>query len=680
MTKERHNPNQKEHQRVPVVRQTNNLCGARTVWFNNGECRAVGVAVRDSIGHKPSTDSVLSVNPIFLQKRGVENWALPVPVATPNGTQDAIEIESCVPVNAVVFKRGPEGNLPVVLVEREVQHRHSATRSNAGKQTQKQSKFFHGLLALCTPRAISERLAFAGLFLFLALLCVNRSDAATITAASASEADVVTAIGLSSHGDIVEIPAGTGLWTNEITINKGIHLKGAGTASTIIEDWHSSGRLLSITLTDFKTNRVSGIQFKPGQTSTYYSAGTIYATGYDTNVNRIRIDNCIFTNLYRPMFEWNTALGVWDHVTNYFQVAAGGGFVKGSSWGGYSNGDGAWFEDDNFGTDKFLYFEDCHFEYVGSIVHPTFIDAQAGGRYVVRNSYLRKCALDGHGVESGQRERSTRAVEIYRNTYSGNDAGQQITYVRGGVGLVWSNTVSGYQGASLPMKLVVFRAGATFTPFNGATGTNAWDTNYAGGPFYSGTASGSNNLTVTVAGAGWTPSEWIGFSILRTTDIIGSGNQFHGIITANTSDTITWQTSAVAAELRIAVGDEFSIYRVAHALDQPGRCCDSTLLSGATPAVPANWHQLTSPWYEWGNTREAGADIDFANNHSIIVENVHFINDTAKPGYTPYTYPHPLIAATEGEQGGGEPPAPTPGLPAVGISGNVPLSGGVFVQ
>jgi hypothetical protein len=513
----------------------------------------------------------------------------------------------------------------------------------------------------------------------LILFCAQ-VNAATVTAASASLAHVQTAYDSTANGDTLAIPAGTASWNGTLWVNKGIHIQGAGTASTIISDnLSSNAHLIAITLTNGWTNRVSYIQFATALPARdpYNTLGAIYATGFNTNTNRIRIDHCIFTNLTAPMFTWETALGVVDHCTNYGAGAAWCGFIKGSSWGGNSYGDGSWLAGDQLGTENAIYFEDCDWTYLGVTVHATLIDAQAGGRYVVRNSAIRKGALDCHGVESGQRERSTRAVEVYRNTFVGADLGQQITFMRGGVGVVWSNTVSGYQASATPMKLLVFRAGATFTPFNGATGTNAWDTNYQAGAFYSGTATASNNLTATVSGAGWTINQWVDYSVLRTSDIIGSGNQFHGIITANTSDTITWQTSGVGAELRIAVGDDISFYRVAHALDQPGRCCDSTLLSGATPAVPADWHQLTSPWYEWGNTMEAGADIDFAANHSIIDENVHFYNDTEKPGYTPYTYPHPLIAATEGS--GGESPAVTTS-PKVHTKGNVHKKGHVHTR
>jgi hypothetical protein len=54
--------------------------------------------------------------------------------------------------------------------------------------------------------------------------------------------------------------------------------------------------------------------------------------------------------------------------------------------------------------------------------------------------------------------------------------------------------------------------------------------------------------------------------------------------------------------------------------------------------------------------RHDGADVDlavgtsYANADNHIVQGQDFYNDTVRPDYTPYTYPHPLV--------GGNPPGP----------------------
>jgi len=77
-------------------------------------------------------------------------------------------------------------------------------------------------------------------------------------------------------------------------------------------------------------------------------------------------------------------------------------------------------------------------------------------------------------------------------------------------------------------------------------------------------------------------------------------------------------------------------------LDAPGQG-QSDLISGTTP-TPATWpHQALAPVYAWNNTVN-GSVSNLVSNTSVVVENRDFYN-TPKPGYTPYTYPHPLTTS-----------------------------------
>jgi hypothetical protein len=78
-------------------------------------------------------------------------------------------------------------------------------------------------------------------------------------------------------------------------------------------------------------------------------------------------------------------------------------------------------------------------------------------------------------------------------------------------------------------------------------------------------------------------------------------------------------------------------------LDQVGRG-QSTLISGDTPS-PVRWpQQLVEPTYAWNNTLN-GQTSPMVTNSLQIVEGRDFFNN-AKPGYTPYAYPHPLVSPT----------------------------------
>ncbi len=63
---------------------------------------------------------------------------------------------------------------------------------------------------------------------------IESSSAATINAASCSQADVQTAINAASAGDTVSVPPGNCTWTSGVTITKGITVQGTVETSTVI--------------------------------------------------------------------------------------------------------------------------------------------------------------------------------------------------------------------------------------------------------------------------------------------------------------------------------------------------------------------------------------------------------------------------------------------------------------
>lgn len=70
--------------------------------------------------------------------------------------------------------------------------------------------------------------------------------------------------------------------------------------------------------------------------------------------------------------------------------------------------------------------------------------------------------------------------------------------------------------------------------------------------------------------------------------------------------------------------------------------------------------QASEPAYFWNNTRPNGSLAGISINNGVnayIVSGRDYILNTAKPGYTPYQYPHPL---TNGGTSGGPVPPPAP--------------------
>ena len=502
---------------------------------------------------------------------------------------------------------------------------------------------------------------------------------------------------------------------------------------TIIQDGNATfGQgLISVVLVAGLPTRITAIEFEAGSHTAQKYGSNITASGLDTDGSTLRVDHCKFDGMWQGILWPNTVIGTYDHNA---LVALGGitgwwGFVKGNAWSGYSNGDGAWDEADQFGTDRFFVLEDNSF-YSDAVAHYTLVDAQAGGRYVFRYNYVEKGSVEAHGPETGSRERSGRAYEIYGNKFAGIDTSTYVTYHRGGAGLVHNNKISGYSTAIF--ELINFKSSAANGSFGPNDGRNPWDVNDAGNPFETATATSAGTLTVTASAETWTLNQWAGYQIRKTsgkaTTLSRSGQtvtatctghgyvdeefvsvwnanqyqynteirlrpdsggtagaQFAHIVDANTftyplgynvapttpatgtiystsgvwhsevlsndtNEVITFAANSIgdsARDLVFQVGETFELNLVSHGMDMIGRSGGS-LVTGDDPALPGGWNdQTTSPWYEWNNTREAGADVDFAAT-AMIRSGVHYINDTTAPGYTAYTYPHPLTGEVSG--------------------------------
>lgn len=573
--------------------------------------------------------------------------------------------------------------------------------------------------------------------LVFALISLS-ARAATFPASSTSRADVATAIGLASNGDTVTIPAGTSDWTTTLSITKAITLQGAGVGQTIITDGVGASYglyLLEFHLVANLPSRMTAIEFAGGTNTTVNNANRLLFSGTNIDSRTMRVDHCKFATLIGPAMMFIAANGVVDHNTFIGKssgVPAFIGHVKGNAWGGAegtnSYGDGAWIEADQFGTNQFMFFENNTItnDYPDNAV--TALDCQAGGRYVFRHNSMQGGSLETHGSEAA-RERSGRAFEVYNNTFSSNDVRSSPMFMRGGVGVVYSNTISGWTTAATFSLLDDRGIDHLFQPVWGSTGNNPWDKNNAGNPFATGTASSVGSLAITDNTKSWTTNQWAGYTVRRTsgksvtslnrssstvtivatahgfstgnlvsvwgadqygynglfsitvTDVntftfnsnyspatpatgtikCAVGNNF-SLIISNTSTQLTFMDSGFGsiARLTFANADTFEIDKVDQAMDQVGVNGGSDLGGADLPTLWTNT-QTASPWYEWSNTREGGADVDFSitrgggGTFSVIVEGVNFINDTVKPGYTAYTYPHPLVTGTDYSTAGRNP-------------------------
>jgi hypothetical protein len=518
----------------------------------------------------------------------------------------------------------------------------------------------------------------------------GHARAATINAASPSLVDVTTAIASAADGDTVIVPAGTASWTSGLIITKGITLMGqtttdvvAKTASDqtiILDDIPRVGNytaIISIPTVVGKTTRVSGFTFRVGAVTDTSYRGVFNVTGavsMTSNPNSFRIDHCHFDDVYHQNDDIYAAVfGVIDHnlvdcrnsITTQFCL------VSMPDWGGHSNiyGDYSFADATNFGGATFVFIEDNCLNNASGQEYNGTMDCQTGGRYVARNNHLYDCNfINSHGDET-VRYRGTRAIESYNNDFHWLHS-TNVGGIRSGCFLTHDNTHDGSVPASGP-GLTTYRIFAAVPPWGGSSGDNVWDVNATeadgthvdGHPpylFESGTATSGSGTTIVDTTKTWATNQWVGYQVRRVSD---SGI---AAILSNTATALTVTYDSSHYGIVWTAGDAYQIHKVLISMDQACRGISDLITGGAVSPVnstsgTATWtHQALEPAYSWNDIYNPGAVpvlLHVPTNfgaQSILVENRDYFNGTPMPGYTPYTYPHPLVS------GGGHGPQ-TPG-------------------
>lgn len=546
----------------------------------------------------------------------------------------------------------------------------------------------------------------------LCCLLLNHVHGATINAASASRADVGTAVASSADGDTVVVPSGTVDWFETLTVNKAITLQGSGVGQTLITDQITNSPNFSIIRFDTvagKSYRLTGIQFERGATRSA-DQGALRLTGAST---AMRVDHCFWNNVANENIVTKGTYGVIDHCTfNLTQFGKRALMSFNGNVGGGSNGDTSWQASSDWGGPNAMYVEDCEILKPGGVIFYSAFDGWEGGRAVIRFNYLKNLRISNHGTETSQRLRSMRKMEIYSNIisnidYTIGDGADSAIVFRGGGGLVFSNTISG--AFNVAMQVNSYRNVGGFPPWGVVDGTKAWDgsdgTIYESGQatgggslsltdatkswtvnqwndhllrqVYTNTATSGGVRSVVVSGAGWTVNQWQNYEITKvstdekssvasnTSDTLTLSSSYYALnmsgggafilsrareILSNTATTLTVGNQTDLSPPTFASGQYYQIRKATFAMDQPGRG-QTTALSGS-PANHQNLSQPLDPIYQWANTWNGSTFNISPAGYGTLVVNRDFYNNTAQPGYTPYTYPHPLVSTNT--------PPPTP--------------------
>ncbi len=422
------------------------------------------------------------------------------------------------------------------------------------------------------------------LAIFILLNACSYSIADTHVAATCSQADVQTAVDAASNGDTVSVPAGSCTWTTtvantpSVSISKSITLQGAGIDSTIITDATAYA-----SNTNEAAIKITGAAGRTVRVTgfTFTSNANVDTTG------TIAIRGTDFWKSFRI-----------DHIKSTLEgplvvVYAGYGLIDHVQFihtisGRYSvvlygagiNSSWASFTQPNpTGTDNAVYIEDSTFTCSTSEKNIGSIDMFEGANLVARfNTFTNTGALTHDTAYDNQR--GARHYEWYNNTFTSSTTTPlaRTIHLRSGTGVIYNNTING--NYNYPVEVANYR---TSDEEDHAAIVSHW-----------GYCDGSNTCDQNTGTLGYPCMDQIG----RITD----------------TQTVTCNTS--------------------HGV------------SGQGP------NQALEPLYQWNNTFQGSAMTIHVSsgcrtggspcNSDHIKAGRDYYDETAKPGYIAYVYPHPL--------------------------------------
>lgn len=468
-----------------------------------------------------------------------------------------------------------------------------------------------------------------------------------VYAASTSFEDVSNAVAAAQCGWTVQLPAGTNGWYHPLTIS-GITLRGSGTNSTCIRDempimgGGSGNPFLYINTTNCNPTRLSMIRFNAGITNNITNFNNnngpeIAIQGTNTNW---RIDNCQFVLLSgKTLKQFGDCYGLVDHCNFLTYTRISMEIFGNGSWG-----DSDWATPYSYGTSNSTYMENNYFRDTVS-QFCGWVDISSGGRLTFRYNDCHNFWVNTHGVETPQRPRSARYVEVYMNTftYETNSNFQNfyaMADIRGGSGVLWSNVAYGYNAIG---SLNYYRATDNdpgFTPWFGVTGLTNWDNN--GAALMTVTCSVASTTALIVTNQTWVANAFVGCTVYNYS------NTVIGMVTANNATNMTLLGYRHIPSV-FTPGNLVTVHRVYPMLDAPGMGTGDLLADQSSHPTPVYLNEVSEPVWGWANKRYRNGSpgtifFDGTNgagtSYPSIVAGRDYTN-AFKPGYTPFTYPHP---------------------------------------
>lgn len=532
------------------------------------------------------------------------------------------------------------------------------------------------------------------LFTILFAFAAVELQAAIYNAATCNESDVRAQFASTVSGDTVQMPAGSAMWTNPLVVPCGVSIIGAGTNATFLTQSNDANGAIVMFACNALTNtfptRISGFTIIGNTNVNSIDWGCIWMnTNFTSTASLIgnavpwRIDHIVFNGV--PMNNikvFNVHSGLIDDCVFLNTLYFPGQIIRLTGSDSDFSGSYSWSIPYAYGGTNALYVENCFFTNALSNIG-AICDGDFGGSMVFRFNTSYNCTWNNHGTE-GTTARSTRSYEIYENFWSATEGNNQNIYaiqMRGGTGVIFSNTIIGYKFIEQPLFK---RMNQYCTTVEGASGLSRFDSNsatiYDEGNWAYGTETAvwDSYLTgnfVFSNNPSWTVNQWSGYVIVNTnapyfvTNDNFAPEYWFGQIVSNTTNALELinpknsyaDQGPQTPYFTLNSGDHYQFRKVYHALDQIGVGSGDyleTTNSGWTfydrdvpgGAIPPLANESSEPLYFWSNTLNSassgysGQVVNFDNAGFFLVQTGRDYFDSAKPGYTPLVYPHPLVS------------------------------------
>jgi hypothetical protein len=490
--------------------------------------------------------------------------------------------------------------------------------------------------------------------LFLIVFGVNSGQAACLwegntgTASAATPESVqscVNEITSAFSGQVnIAIPSGTQAWATHVKIdmtdvsNPGpnftnvtkLDIRGAGIDSTTIMDALSSHgyevALFFIKVAPGKFIRLGGMTLNGNNAST--TNGVLYIKGTGGG-QTFRIDGMKFLG-------YGSGRGIKIDGYTYGLIDNNSFTGGGHSIDTFGDGSDSWLRPAALGTGNAVYIEKNIFDFSVSGMSDGVIDGYSGARYVFRYNTVMGTNIGHHGNDSGN-YRSVHTFEIYNNTFTNNTSKNIFTWgnFRGGSGVIFNN---------------VIRAGtSTYNNF-------VFLQSYRSCPYFEGTHDGGDLAYLSDSKADFSKG---------SQGALANGHYVYNLTAGSYCKILSHTDSGPATAVCTLSGgtrqtwkngDYYGIHYIQN---------NALLCSGKSVGIDGNTgfegypcqdqigrtsNQVLDPIYNWGNnflgsttpSMVIGGTCGREAQH--IVSGRDYVNNgtTPKPGYSSYTYPHPL--------------------------------------